>query len=353
MSQTVFVKSRKHLNVIFHVLAWAAVLAFPYLLNVSEVPPVWVVAKRSWVATIFSAAIFYLNYFWLVEALLFRKKRGLFVGVNVLVVVLFFWFTIYIKSLFPSVYSLAALDEAGLSRIARIRELAWYSSIISFILAVVLSTAIKISSRWLKTEADKEKSEKMRLEAELIHLQYQLQPHFFFNSLNNIYALIDQSPEQAKHALHGLGKLMRYLLYETGNEQMRLDAEVDFLQKYIRLMELRLSSNINVTYDFPEDCAGYQVAPLLFIPLIENAFKHGIPATGSSGLFFKMEVNQRQLSFVTTNPNVPKNATDRSGSGIGINNLKKRLELIYPGRHRFTFGVEQDRYLTTLVINFS
>jgi LytS/YehU family sensor histidine kinase len=221
------------------------------------------------------------------------------------------------------------------------------------VLSVVLSLVVKMMARWVKIEADKEKAEKMHLEAELIHLQYQLQPHFFFNALNNIYALIDKSPADAKSALHGLGKLMRYLLYETNNEQVSLATEIEFLIKYIRLMELRLTPNILVEYDFPENGEAYQVAPLLFIPLIENAFKHGISPLEAGGLFFKMEVNKNQLSFVSANPNVPKDDSDKSGSGIGIDNLKKRLELIYPGKYRFTAGVENTRYTTTLVINFN
>ena len=353
MSLTWPSKNKRVINIAVHILIWAALFAIPYLLNVNEIPPFWVVVKRSWLPLMFSALIFYLNYFLLVDRLLFSKKRWLFILANVGLVLLIFWLNVYVKSLFPSIYNAATMDADSLGRQARIRELARYSSVISFVLSVVFCVAIKLAGRWIRIEADREKSEKMHLEAELIHLRYQLQPHFFFNSLNNIYALIDKSPEVAKNAVHGLGKLMRYLLYETNNTQMALDTEINFLVKYIQLMELRLTKNILVEYDFPEDGAAYQVAPLLFIPLVENAFKHGIPVAGNAAIFFKMEVNERRLTFITGNVNAPKDDTDKSGTGIGLDNLRKRLELIYPGRHVFTTDMENNRYTTTLVLNFA
>jgi len=348
-----FFKNKRVTNIILHGLIWAALLSIPYLFNANGVPRLMVVVKRSWLPIGFSAIIFYLNYFLLVDRLLFRKKMWLFIGSNAVLVMAIYWLNIYVKDLFPPTNNVSLMDVASLNRLARIRELARYSSVVSFVLSVVLCVALKMTGRWMKIEAEKDKSEKMRLEAELIHLRYQLQPHFFFNSLNNIYALIDKSPDVAKNAVHGLAKLMRYLLYETNNEKMSLATEIDFLIKYIQLMELRLTKNIMVEYDFPEDGANYQVAPLLFIPLLENAFKHGISPSGNAALFFKMEVNKHQLVFTTGNPNVPVDNTDQSGSGIGLDNLRKRLDLIYPDHYRFSSEVANNRYTTTLVINFT
>jgi hypothetical protein len=335
-----FIRNRQGVNAMLHVLVWAAVASIPWLLNGSEEMRLWVIVKRSWLPLFFSAVIFYINYFRLVDRLLFRNRVPLFIVTNVLLIAGMYWGNVWVKDLFPPTYVVNDTDPVSISRVARIRELARFSSIVSFVLAVVLCVVLKMAGRWFQVEADKERSDRMLLEAELIHLRYQLQPHFFFNSLNNIYALIDKSPEGAKGAVHSLGKLMRYLLYETGHDKVRLSTEIDFLKRYIGLMQLRLTPNVTVVQQFPPDSADYAVAPLLFISLVENAFKHGVPLSGPASIVFRMEADGHRLLFTTENINAPKDEQDKSGSGIGLENLRKRLELLYPGKHSFATTVE-------------
>lgn len=349
---TVIFKDKKSFTVILHLMAWGLLCAVPYLFNTGNDLHFWLILKRSWLPLGFSALIFYINYFLLADRFYFSKKTLEFIGINLVLVLLAYNGNIFIKSLFPSTANAEATDALSLNRMERIRELVRFSSVLSFLLAIILSILLKMNGKWISAEAEKEKSEKMRLEAELSHLRYQLQPHFFFNSLNNIYALVDRSPGLAKNAIHGLAKLMRYLLYETNNEKMSLSAEIDFLIRYIQLMELRLTSNITVEYDFPEVDHSIQIAPLLFIPLIENAFKHGIPLSGNGTIFFKMTIDSGKLAFTSGNPNIPKDNRDQSGSGIGIENLKKRLQLIYPEQYTFSSLVDKELYITTLVLNF-
>jgi LytS/YehU family sensor histidine kinase len=225
-----------------------------------------------------------------------------------------------------------------------------YIDIISFSVPIIFSLALKTIQRWVKTEAERVEAANIKLQSELQHLKYQLQPHFFFNSLNNIYSLVDISPEMAKQTIHSLGKLMRYLLYETNNEKVSLIKEINFMTNYIELMKLRMNDATQVHYSFPVLKQDLNIAPLLFISLIENAFKHGVSADKASPIVFEMKIDDKHLTFYSENHNFPKTETDKSGSGIGLDNLEKRLSLLYPEKHSFTEKVEKDIFSVNLQI---
>lgn len=212
----------------------------------------------------------------------------------------------------------------------------------SLFIPIIFAIALRAMERWIKAEAEKKEIENKNLESELEHLRYQLQPHFFFNSLNNIYSLIEISPTKAQDTVLGLSKLMRYLLYETNHEQVDLAHEISFLINYIKLMEIRQSDKTTTTFSFPEiEEKRYFIAPLLFISMIENAYKHGVSATLPSQIYFGLELRDDHLLFMSGNTNFPKNKSDISGSGIGLDNLRKRLELLYPGHHELTIMTEK------------
>ena len=196
-----------------------------------------------------------------------------------------------------------------------------------------------------KAEEMKIEADNMKLQSELQHLKYQLQPHFFFNALNNIYSLIDFDSEKAKQSVHSLSKLMRHLLYKTDVDKISLSEEIDFLNKYIDLMSLRLNDKTKVYTNFPTKIPSLEVAPLLFISIVENAFKHGVSATQHSDISFKMEVIEDEIQFTASNSNFPKTDTDKSGSGIGVENLKKRLNLLYPKKHEFHSCLNDGMYI--------
>jgi LytS/YehU family sensor histidine kinase len=181
-------------------------------------------------------------------------------------------------------------------------------------------------------------------------LHYQLQPHFFFNALNNIYALIDVSPEQAKTTIHSLGKLMRYMLYDTNVELVPLSKEIEFMKKYIELMRLRISEKTQINSSFPMEHTETKVAPLLFISLIENAFKHGVSANKESVINIEMTNENNKVNFKIENDNFPKEADDKSGSGIGLQNIKKRLQLLYADKYNLSHSVNNERFTVNLEI---
>ena len=143
---------------------------------------------------------------------------------------------------------------------------------------------------------------------------------------------------------------MRYMLYETNVELIPLSKEIDFMIKYIELMKLRLSDKTIVNYNFPSEKTGIKIAPLLFISLIENAFKHGVSATKKSTITVEMICKNNTVYFKIENDNFPKKTDDKSGSGIGLQNLEKRLQLIYTNKYKFETSLKNERLSVLLEI---
>lgn len=341
-----FAGKSKKVVVLFHILVWIVLFSFPYLLSAGQEQVLIKVIAHSWIPLFLYAVIFYCNYLFLINKLFFRDRILMFIVANALLIALFIW----LKDEVTHTYFMEAFPKMPKDDKGPPIKLFIYVQIISFIIPSIFALTLKITERWIKTEAERKEAANAKLQSELQHLKYQLQPHFFFNSLNNIYSLVDISPEDAKATIHNLSKLMRYLLYETNIEKVSLGKELDFMEKYIELMKLRLAENTKVEYVFPELTEDVQVAPLLFISLIENAFKHGVSASKESTISFEMRVVDNQIYFKSINLNVPKNSTDRSGSGIGLQNLKKRLELIYHNKYQFCTEVQDDLFIAELNI---
>ena len=222
---------------------------------------------------------------------------------------------------------------------------------VTMLLVTGLSVAIKMTGRWYRVEREKQEIEKERTQAELQNLKSQLNPHFLFNTLNNIYALVALNPQQAQYALHSLSQLLRYVLYDNNQQMMPLSKELAFIRSYVELMSLRLSKQVQLEVNLPEDDRGYQVAPLLFIALIENAFKHGVSATEPSFIHISFALTGGDTLICTVeNSCFPKNELDRSGSGIGLENLRRRLSLLYPGQHILRMEKIGEQYVAQLIL---
>ncbi len=296
----------------------------------------------------FYAVIFYLNYFVLIDKALFKQKIFFFIAVNLIFILVFTWIHVEVKDFLNSIYEVKSVD--GLKRNPQPTRLFVYKDIIAMMIPIIISFAVKTTEKWSKAEKEKKENEKEILKSELQHLKYQLQPHFFFNSLNTIYALIERSPTLAQQTVHDLSKLMRYLLYDTEVGKAKLSDEIEFMKQYINLMKLRTSDKTIVKANFPVVSDQYFITPLLFISLIENAFKHGISSTQNSEIMFNLVVEGKKVSFFAENKNFPKNDNDKSGSGIGMNNLKKQLDISYPNKHTFKTNVEDGLFKVILEV---
>ena len=193
--------------------------------------------------------------------------------------------------------------------------------------------------------------ERQRLESELQYLKYQLNPHFFMNTLNNIYALVDLNTEQAKKTIIELSKLMRYVLYEANKNQISLEHEIQFLENYIALMKLRYINNLNIRTEFPVVVPCVQIPPLLFISLLENAFKHGVSYQEPSFIEVRIELADEGVIFNCKNSK-HTHAHKDAYHGIGIDNIKKRLHLLYGNNYTFTTNESENCFEVLLIIPF-
>ncbi len=339
----------KKITVLSHILTWLVLFSMPYLFSYGEEQDINRLIAHFWIPLVFSAVIFYLNYVVLIDTFLFSEKAGQFILINAVLIVFFLFLKEYIEDAFFKDLIKKGSNKEGVSDGPPFIMVV-YIQIIKYMGPLLFSIALKTTQRWVKTEAESKESANIRLESELQHLHYQLQPHFFFNSLNNIYALVDISPDQAKTTIHSLSKLMRYMLYETNVEFVTLSKEIEFMKMYIDLMKLRVSNKITVNYSFPSEETGIKIAPLIFISLIENAFKHGVSASKESSIQISMTCREKTVLFVIENDNFPKKTDDKSGSGIGLSNITKRLELLYRNKYNFKTSIENSRFLAILKI---
>lgn len=192
--------------------------------------------------------------------------------------------------------------------------------------------------------------QKEAAEAELVWLKSQLNPHFLFNTLNNISSLTQIDPGKAQESLNQFSDLLRYALYESDAELVPIDKEADFMNNYIDLMSLRCNEKTKVSKSFELPARDVKIAPLIFISLIENAFKHGVNARLESFVNVSMRCSGSDLLFLCENSYFEKSGKDRIGSGIGLNNLKKRLELIYPKSYEYKVSNENGIYSAMIII---
>ncbi len=338
----------KTITIVLHVLVWLTLVCLPYLLSFGQEQNIYRIIAHFWIPMVFYACIFYINYFVLIDRILFLKKTMQFILINIVIIALFIFLReqIEVKFFEELINKPDKADDDGPPF-----RMFVYIQMLFFMVPLLFSIAMKTTKRWVKTEAERKETINIKLKSELQHLHYQLQPHFFFNSLNNIYAMVDISPDQAKTSIHSLSKLMRYMLYETNDESIPLSKEIDFMKRYIDLMKLRVSDKTVVNYNFPTEETGVIIAPLLFISLIENAFKHGVSASKTSTIDITMTCEEKIVIFTIENDNFPKKTDDKSGSGIGIQNIEKRIELLYPNKNNFKTFVKDDRFVGHLEID--
>src|SRR5690606_2937028 len=187
--------------------------------------------------------------------------------------------------------------------------------------------------KWQSDENLRRQLEADRISSELSYLKAQINPHFLFNTLNNIYALTSIDLEKARMALHKLSRMMRYVLYETEKDRTLLSREIDFIKDFLILMKLRISEKVQVELDIEEKITDTYVAPMVLLPSIENCFKHGISARQTSHIMISLRLTNGLLHLRTVNTiNNGAEHLDGQRSGIGLNNTKRRLDLIYGNR---------------------
>lgn len=192
--------------------------------------------------------------------------------------------------------------------------------------------------------------EKHALERQLQYLKYQVNPHFLMNTLNNIHALVDIDPERAKTSIVELSKLMRYVLYEGNNRLTPLSREVQFLRNYVQLMSMRYTGNVSISLDVPEVLPDSMLPPLLLVIFVENAFKHGISYRTKSFVEISLQPQADRLLFKCRNSRQQKPQDENMKGGVGLSNVRRRLDLLFPGNYTLDIKEQEDTYTVHLDI---
>ena len=338
---------------IIHVLCWSIVLFFPLLFYGQN--STWAVTLRHWVRSLGSPlgymVLFYVNYLWLIPKFYFRGRKEVFWLLNVAFVALALGIIMGWWHLVNDLWPMNDFKKPPRGPKPP-RTPMYYYNVISLILVAALSLAVRMGQRWQHMERARKEAEQSRTEAELSNLRNQVNPHFLLNTLNNIYALISFDKEKAQWAVAELSKLLRHVLYENRQEYVPLRKEADFMRNYIELMRIRLTDQVSVEADIAiTDDDDTPIAPLIFISLLENAFKHGISPQGKGRIAILLKREGAKVVCEIVNSNFPKRANDKSGSGIGLEQVSKRLELMYPDHYVWERGVREDEYFSRIEIN--
>lgn len=280
--------------------------------------------------------LFYINYLVLIPRLLDAKKYRLYVVAALLTIVLFSLIKYGVAMQFKSIVLIRAhgmVIQPGRYII---------STLLTSIVFMFLSLILQFTVDWFINERVQRDLENQRLTAELAFLKSQINPHFLFNSLNSIYSLAYQRSETTPGAILKLSEIMRYMLYECNDNKVDLTKELQYLQSYIDLQKIRFGKKVYVDFEVHGQVTTQRIVPLLLIAFIENAFKHGVANDPASPIKLVITVNEDQLTFYMQNK---KHRLNRDAAGgIGLNNVRRRLNLLYPDAYKLEIHDGADTY---------
>ena len=234
---------------------------------------------------------------------------------------------------------------------ASLTELAWYWNVLFGILMAGANSMIKLYYRAISTEQRMAVLERENIESQMQYLKYQINPHFLMNTLNNIHSMIDFDKEMARKSVMDLSRMMRHVLYDSGEQTTTLDKEVEFLKNYIELMRIRYIDEVDIRFTYPDIniCRKVELPPLLLIVLVENAFKHGISYSHDSYIHISLYVDGNELTCLVANSRHYSHSSEHSG--IGLSNITRRLSLLFNNRYTLDIDDGSDKqYVVKLVI---
>ena len=221
-----------------------------------------------------------------------------------------------------------------------------FHNLFTFLVVLFISLTLKINGRLKQTEKEK-------VSAELSYLKAQINPHFLFNTLNGIYSLAIENSDYTATAIVKLSGMMRYILSDAGGDFVSLDKEVNYISDYIELQKVRFDNTFQLTYDLNGHAGGKKIAPLLLLPFVENAFKHGVNPEEESIIFISIDINNSDLTLIVKNKKVNISSNDQASVGLGIENTRTRLQHLYPAKHHLNIEESSTDFTVTLTIQLA
>lgn len=317
---------KKNTTIIVHSLIWT------FFLAITAIQSYAIFSTISYEFYFFNftfIAVFYLNYLVLIPKFLLNKKIVLYILISLSIII----FTIFITEPFLKESIKPPFFNGGFNRHfpRPQRNNINLRPPILLLLFFAVSTCIKLVAEWYKSEKERTIVASQKLTSELSFLKAQLNPHFLFNTLNSIYSLANKKSDDTTIAIVTLSELMRYMIYETNEEFISLEKEIDYIKNYISLQLLRLKNSSGVKIKIHGNL-DYKIEPLLLISFIENAFKYGTDYKGRTAISIKISTSNDALHLEVYNLCSLQNTIDKN-AGIGLENIKNRLNLLYPNSH--------------------
>ncbi len=335
----------KQFTVLLHILIWSTfftlqILSFQASLanrpvRIDDFEPGRFYYRFVFVSVIM-IALYYLNSLILIPGLLFKNRIGKYIIAIIITLII----VIILDYIFSYYFDIK-------QRILGKRPpISLYSSI--FIIAI--STSIKLAQKWFENETQRKAMIHEKMNSELSLLKSQVNPHFLFNTLNGIYSLANAKSDKTAPAVVKLSQLMRYMLDESKQQFVPLTSELNYINTFIDLQKLRLFDNVKIEFNIKGEAENIKIQPLLLIPFIENAFKHGPDSTRDCFININLEIKDNSIHLIVKN-DILKFRKEDGRSGFGLNNIKRRLELEYPQRHVLNTEVTDNTFIVKLFIN--
>jgi sensor histidine kinase YesM len=337
---------KKHIN--WHWIFWISYFLISHIVFSNPYAFTLTSLTISTIFIIHNMGLTYLTLYWWIPYFFRKKQYILFIIITLLSSFVFAISLGYCLIYFNNICCIEVVDfEDAAAKIPNFNNAIFWSNFTALTIFLIPHFILQR----MEVERRNRQLEKEKLEAELKLLKSQLHPHFLFNALNNIYFLIKKDPDTAAQALAGFSNLLRFQLYEANNAFIPLEKEIEYLQQFAEIAQLRKGEDFEVLWQISENIEGVIIAPLLLLPLIENAFKHS--QHKNTKILVHLTVNQEQLHFQIKNEKETTNGLALNGledGGIGLKNVQKRLELIYPKKHTFKIQETNKAFVVDLYL---
>lgn len=335
-----FIKYKLH-----HIFFWMLVFGVWFFLRVDDYSRESTAFNVTLIKVAELAAMIYITNYILIPQLLYKKQ---YVWFAIIFVVMIFCSSIIKMNILGRL-----LNSYQLINWSDNLKKSLYDNIIPHFFLVIAGAAIKLVFDYGRLQQRMAETAREKAEAELNFLKSQINPHFVFNSLNSVYFLINKENTEARDALHKFSEMLRYQLYEINDDKIPIEKEINYLKDYVDLQQLRKDEKYTVQFNCASDIKGFSIEPLLLIPFVENAFKH-ISHFSDKINFIKVDMLMVNRTFVFSviNSKEMQQTTEQHG-GIGLNNVKRRLELLYPGRHELKINDTGSNFAVQLNLQLS
>lgn len=333
--------SETHKKILFHFVLWSIWLH----LSLSNAPEEEIYERALLIGSLILMThipLFVINTEILIPRLLHKK------GVNI-----YFWSLVGTIAVFALLhYTLLDLYFEMMEKVRPKNGFKISKGMVALILVAAISTGYSLVNFVATQEKRQQEKQKEHLQSELSFLRSQISPHFIFNVLNSIVYLIRSKSDLAEPVTLKLSELMRYMLYESESDQIGLDKEISYLKNYIELQKVRFEEDVTIRANLDGDTSGHVIEPMLLIPFVENAFKHGVGMVIDPIINIDLAVKGDALTFTVRNKIAPESIQDKdSSSGIGLKNVQRRLELLYPNTHKMTITQDQEWFEVKLYLS--